>query len=153
MAKSGGGKATFKLMEQKLATLGYEFDRINSRQWRIYAQPGFPEVSLSTCIHERDARLIAKRLDRLHGINQDVNKRNAQAIKERRASDRARARAEMDRLDAERARLIRAKELLPTADFDHVSSRERLAIEREIERIEKERREWVQMMTQLEASE
>lgn len=152
MAKPVGGKATFKMMEKKLAALGYEFQRINSRQWRIYAQPGFPEVGLSTAIHERDARLLAKKLDRLHGINQDVNKRNAQAIKDRRAAERSRIRAEMDRLDAERARLIRAKQLLPVGDFDQVSRRDRLAIEREIERIERERRDWLQMMTSLEAA-
>lgn len=151
MSKSGGGKAAFKLMEQKLFTLGYEFQRINSRQWRIYGQPGFPEVSLSTCIHERDARLLVKRLDRFHGINQDVNKRNAQAIKDRRAAERARIRAEMDRLDAERAELIRLKEISASADFDTMPRSERLALEREIQRIERERREWVRMMTQLEA--
>jgi hypothetical protein len=151
-AKAGGGKATFKLMEQKLFTLGYEFQRINSRQWRIYAQSGYPEVSLSTAIHERDARMIAKRLDRLHGINQDVNKRNAQAIKDRRAAERARIRAEMDRLDAERAELIRLKEIAATADFDAMPQSDRLALEREIQRIEQEHRDWVRMMTQLEAT-
>jgi hypothetical protein len=147
-----GGKAAFKAMEQKLTSLGYEFQRVNSKQWRIYGRPGFPEVSLSTAIHERDARLIAKKLDRIHCINQDVNKRNAQAIKDRRAAERQRIKAEMDRLDAERAELIRLKEIAATADFDSMPQSERLALEREIQRIEQERREWVRMMTQLEAT-
>lgn len=148
----GRALALFKEMDRKLITLGYQFTRTNSATWHVYTRDGFPDVALNPSIRERDARFLAKKLDRLHGINQDVNKRNAQAIKERRAAERASIRAEMDRLDAERARAIRAKELLPTADLDHVSRRDRLAIEREIQRIEQEYRKWHQMMTQLEAS-
>ena len=150
MAKVGGRPA-FKLMEQKLESLGYEFARINAKGWHIYHRSGFPDATVNRGISESDARFLARKLDRLHGVNQDTNKRNTQAIKDRRASERARVQAEMDRLDAERARLIRAKELLPTADLDHVSSKERMAIEREIQRIEKERRSWLHMMTQFES--
>jgi hypothetical protein len=144
-------KAAFKAMEQKLEVLGYQFSRVNSKKWYVYAQAGFPEVILNPGIAERDAVYLVKKLDRLHGINQDVNKRNAQAIRERRRVDRQRIKAEMDRLDAERAALIRKKELLPTGDLDLASRQQRIAIEREVERIERERREWTQMMTRLDS--
>lgn len=149
MAKSMG-KASFKAMEQKLHSLGYEFCRVNSKQWNVYARCGFPDVVLNPSIAERDARFLVKKLDRLHGVNQDVNKRNAQAIKDRQRLERIRIKAEIDRIDAERADLIRRKQLLPTGDLDSVSRSERMAIEREIQRIEKERRDWVNMMTKLE---
>ena len=145
-------KAAFKAIDEKLTTLGYEFIRVNSKNWRVYSSAGFPEVIINPGIAERDARIVAKKLDRAHGIDQDVNKRNAQAIKERQRTERAKVRAEMDRLDAERAALIRRKELLPTGKLDTVTRAERLAIEREVQRIEQERRHWVQMMTRLEAT-
>jgi hypothetical protein len=145
-------KAAVKAISEKLSTLGYELNRVNSKNWRVYSHPMFPEVAINPNIAERDARIVAKKLDRAHGINQDVNKRNAQAIKERQRIERAQVRAEMDRLDAERAALIRRKELLPTGELDTLTRGERLAIERELQRIDRERQGWVQMMTQLDAA-
>ena len=145
-------KAAFKAISEKLAMLGYEFTRVNSKNWRVYSSAGFPEVIINPGIAERDARIVAKKLDRAHGINQDVNKRNAQAIKDRQRVERDRIKAEMDRLDAERAALIRRKQLLPSGDLDTVSRGERLAIEREVQRLEQERRQWMQLMTRLESA-
>lgn len=145
-----GGKGVAKAAEKRLASLGYAFERTNSHQWWVFSHPNFPEVTLNPAIAERDARHLIKKIERQHGIEQETNKRNAQALKERRRMERERIRAEMDRLDAERTQLIRRKELLPTGDFDSITRRERLDLERELERIDRERRDWLRMMTQLE---
>lgn len=146
------GKSAAKLVEKRLASMGYEFSRSNSHKWWVFSQAGFPDVTLNPAIAERDARHLLKKVERQHGIEQDTNKRNAQALRERRRAERERIRAEMDRLDAERTQLIRQKELLPTGEFDRMARQQRLALERELQRLDVERRQWVQMMTNLEAA-
>jgi hypothetical protein len=147
-----GGKAAFKATEKRLAQLGYAFERINSKQWHVFSRKGSPDVALNPSVSERDARHLVTKLERQHGIQQQVNKRNSAAIKDRQRAERERIRHEMDRLDAERTALIRRKELLPTGQFDLMARNERLALERELQRIDRERREFVQMMTKLEAA-
>lgn len=148
MARTGG--KAFKVMQQKLDSLGYTLDRVNSKSWYVFSRNGFPEITVNPSIAERDAVFLVKKLNRLHGIDQDINKRNAEAIKDRRRIERARIKEAMDRLDAERSEMIRLKEMLPSGDLDTASRQERMAIEREIERIDRERREWVRLMTQSE---
>lgn len=146
------GKAPFKAVDKRLESLGYQFVRINSRNWHVYSRSGCPDVTLNPSIAERDARHLVIKVERSLGIEQETNKRNAQAIKDRNRIERDRIRHEMDRLDAERAELIRRKQLLPEGDFDGLARNERLALEREIHRIEGERREWLRLMTQTEAT-
>lgn len=147
-----GGKAAGKAVEKRLLSLGYQFTRVNSHQWWVFTRDGSPDVTLNPAIAEREARFLVKKVERQLGIEQECHKRNAQAIKDRQRAERDRIKAEMDLLDAERTRLIRQKELLPTGDFDRMARNQRLALERELQRIDRERREFVRLMTQLDSA-
>ncbi|TWS25557.1 hypothetical protein FK530_22825 [Tsukamurella conjunctivitidis] len=141
-------KSPAGFVERALTGVGYGFDRTNKSGWSVFTRTGSPDVPVNPRIAERDARHLVVRIEKSHGVAQSTNKRNPEAIRERRAAERARIQAAMDRLDAERAELIRRRELLPSGDFDLMSLSERLRLEREIARIERERREWVQLMRQ-----
>lgn len=142
------GKKHFKQVEKKLAALGYEFDHINNCGLWLYTHPDRPPMSVNVSMNEVSARAIARKLDRDLGVERVINKRNAQAIKDRRATGRDRAKAELAVLDAQRAQIIAEKDALPTGALSGIDRGRRIAIEREVLRIDQERAKWQRLMTE-----
>jgi hypothetical protein len=119
-----------------LERMGFEHDRTNSRGYLIFTFDG-QEVSVNQGIDERSARNLLKQVERANGVEQQSNKRNATAIRERQAtqrnalrSDIERHRVELDAIVAQRARqLDGAAAALTDADIlriqAHIETKER----------------------------
>lgn len=149
MSHKVAGKKYFKLVEKKIRQLGYQFDHANACGGWIYTHATLPQVQVNTAMGEHAAVALGKKLDKQLGVVRESNKRNAAAIKSRRESDRRRAKAELDALNARRDRIVAEKLALPVGDISEVDREQRLELEREIESIERERMKWQRLMTEL----
>lgn len=96
-------------MMRELETLGFEFDRTNSKGLTFYIHPSTGcEVKLpSGAVSDQTARSILAQARRQLGVPTKDNKRNTAQIKEHQAAERekavrelAAARAELDRIRA-----------------------------------------------------
>lgn len=145
------GKKHFRVIEKKLHQLGYQLDYVNGRGGWIYTHGTLPQIQINPSMNERSAATLGKKLDKELGLVRETNKRNAQAIKSRRADERERAKVELEALDKRRQQILAEKDALPTGDLADLGRDQRLALEREMESIERERLRWQRLMTELPA--
>lgn len=132
-----------------LEAQGYEFARVNSSGRRVYTRAGFPDIPVKLTLSEREARFLIKRLERQHGVPQESHKRNAVAVKDRQSVDRDRLKEQLAALGRRRDELLRQKAELLVGDFTDLARADRLALERELDRLQQERREYERLMTVL----
>ncbi|MDI1289361.1 MAG: hypothetical protein PSX37_05335 [bacterium] len=122
---------------QALERCGYEYTRTNARQEDIYENATGAVEKVHAGINEVQCRLLVRRVEKVSGQHVVKPGRSATAIKERKAHDREKVRAEKARHEA-RLRELSTKRhgiSLTSADKDEVRRiTSRLAELREIER-------------------
>lgn len=127
-------KAEAKRVIAALEARGYVMKRKNTKGWLVYACRGH-EILVNPSMREHDAVRTLKAL----GATMKHNKRSPEKVKARQADEREKAKAELDRLDKERAALLARRELSQAAA-------QRLA------EIEREFRWWRSLMESTPAS-
>ena len=144
---------TYKKLVRFLGDHGYEFDRTNARGIEYFRHPASGELWVNPGLDERAARQIEHGVLKSLGIKTvaEEKKRNVAQIKEREAGDRARAAAELARLDADRDQLVLERDA-DLARFGVLSTSDMRAIIAKIEANERERRYWASLMTETPTS-
>lgn len=136
---------------------GFEYDRTNSKNVDYFTHPSMPEVGIQGWMSETDVRRLKVKLQRSFGelTAKDMSKRDAAAVKERRAGDRERARDEVARLEAVRAQIERERETAESRTFgdlaDQCTPAQLAAIRRRMEENARELAYWRSLMTELPA--
>lgn len=134
------GKKEFKALEKRLTRLGFEYDHQNASSQFVYVHDAHPDLAVSPGISEGAGRILLRKVEKSLGCLEAKPKRNAQAVKERQATERERQQAELTRLDAERAEILRRRDDLLGGAGAHLSNAEIRAIEDRVRAIEAERR-------------
>lgn len=143
-----GGKAAMKKAEE----LGYRLDSTNSKGFRIFVHPCGHEIAINPSADEQSSVRIIQLMQRAVGEQLKTNKRNPLAVRERQAVEREKLR---QRIEAHRQLLteLSAKRLRVLAGIPSaITSTEVLAIEAQIEKVERECREWHRLMVAIPAA-
>lgn len=146
------GKKAFKTLEKRLAALGFEYDRTNSKSQFIYCHATHPELAVNPGADENTARQILRQVERTLGCAQSAPKRDSRAIKQRQSAERENLREEAERLDKIRADFVRQREALLDGAGSGLTNAEIRDLERRIREIEAERREIETLMTEVPTS-
>jgi len=137
---------SFKSVEKCLIGLGYVFDHINAKSQRVYVQAGHADLLVSAGIAEHAARQLITSLQKRHGVFQAPPKRNAAAIKERRATDRSELKARAAKLDIERTDILTKKSKQLNGLGGYLSPKDMGALVKRLEAIEREQAEIHKLM-------
>lgn len=139
-------KRTYKEAVAYLEDLGYELDRVNSKGFHIFSHCQHGEISVSPSVDEKSKRNLIRRVDKLCGVEREINKRNPAAVRERQAAEREAMKANLSRLDAERERLIAQREQQLDGLGAMLTPVEVRAISEHIEALDRQRREIERLM-------
>lgn len=94
-------KRGYKELVAELESLGFGYDRTNSKGVRYYVHPLCQEVGLSANSSPDTHRTQLRTAKRALGIDTSAGKRNPQQIKLRQAAERAEIAAQLNRHEAE----------------------------------------------------
>jgi hypothetical protein len=129
--------------------LGYVHDRTNSKGVRYFTRQGCREVPLNPSMQDHQLKKLAVMMQRDCGEQtaKDRSKRDAVAVKERRAGDRSRAAAETARHQLILDGLLAQHDRSLNGIGAVLSASELAAVVRQIEENESELRYWRSLMT------
>lgn len=140
------GKKDFKALEKRLVRLGFTYDHQNASSQFVYVHERHPDLAVSPGVNDAAAKHLLRKVEKALNCLGPAAKRNAQAIKDRRATDRERQQEELARLDDERAAILRRRDGLLDGAGAHLSNAEIRALELRVEEIDRERREVQRLM-------
>jgi len=142
------GKKAFKSLEKRLTALGFEYDHTNSSSQFVYAHPSHPDLAINPGLDDNSARQVLRKVERALGCASKQPKRNAVAVKERKAVEREQLRQEAERLEQARLQMIAERDLLLDGSGSHLTNAEIRDLERRVREIEKQQREIQALMTE-----
>ena len=140
-----GGKH-FKAVEKQLTKFGYVFDHQNSKALWVYVHPERDDVVVNPSISDGLARVLLRRLQKLHGTFKATPKHNPAAIKERQAKEREVLKARSASLTAERAQILAERDLSMSGLGAVLSPLALRALIHRLEQIDRERHEIEKLM-------
>lgn len=129
-----------KAFRALLGDCGYEFDHRSSKGRDIYIGSDGHELSISAVPDDREVKYTTRDVQKRFGLTTagDCRKRHPVQIKDRQATERERAAAEVDRHLHEIADLLRQRDHLLGGLGRILTDREVTAISRQIEQHERE---------------
>lgn len=142
------GKKAFKALEKRLLALGFEYDHTNSSAFYVYTHPSHPDLSINTGMNDNSARQVLRKVERALGCATKAPKRDAVAAKQRQAEERAQLRAEAERLEQARQRILADRDALLDGAGSHLTNAEIRDLERRVREIETRQREIEALMTE-----
>lgn len=140
---------SYKQLVQFLESVGFEYDRTNSKGSDIYSHSGYGEMSVPQAPANVEGTI--RRVQKTLGITtiREARKRKPEQIKNRQAVERERVAAQIERNQAEIAELLRQRDQRLDGLGAVLTDREVWRIEEIIEIRENEIREWQKLMTQI----